>query len=153
MAIPWLGSRSIARFGPEKTRRRGNADYVSDDHGEARLDIPDEIYIVRVWARSKGYASLYTHWEEEDKPETTLPAEFTIRLRRGTTIGGVVKDSAGQPIKGVMVEAMIERGGKQDGRTGPDMWLATQDPQSRQITVPVTDEQGKWTLDDVPPDD
>ena len=44
---------------------------------------------------------------------------------------------------------MLERGGRAadgQGRTGPDKWLAADEG-----TVPVTDEQGRWTLDNVPP--
>ena len=69
---------------------------------------------------------LFAHWEEAENPEQNLPAEFTFRLERGTTIGGIVRDPDGKPIKGVSVEVMLSHGpeGEGEGRTGPDMWLA-----------------------------
>jgi beta-lactamase regulating signal transducer with metallopeptidase domain/thiol-disulfide isomerase/thioredoxin len=129
-----------------------NRNYTTDDRGEARIDIPQGISIFRLWADLKGHVPLFAGWEEEEKPETTLPAEFTFRLRRGTTIGGVVKNSAGQPIKGVMVEVRLEHGGRKEGRIVTNGSLAYQDPRSQAVTVPVTDEQGRWTLDKVPPE-
>jgi beta-lactamase regulating signal transducer with metallopeptidase domain/thiol-disulfide isomerase/thioredoxin len=134
-----------------KPNDRANANCVSDEHGQVRVAIPEDIYIVRLWARAKGYVPLFAHWEEEDVPEKSVPAEFTFRLAHGTVIGGVVRDSAGVPIKGVAVEVKLEREGLDrgwvEGRTGPDMWLATVNG-----TTPMTDEQGRWTLDNVPPE-
>ena len=46
--------------------------YVSDENGEARVDLPDGIYIFRLWARAKGHVPLFAHWEEEEKPEESL---------------------------------------------------------------------------------
>ena len=53
-----------------------------------------------------------------------------------------------------MVEVMLER--RRQGRsTGRPRHVAGRRRirQSRQVTVPITDEQGRWTLDNVPPDD
>ena len=84
---------------------------------------------------------------EAENPEQNLPAEFTFRLERGTTIGGIVRDPDGKPIKGVSVEVMLSHGpeGDGEGRTGPDMWLAEGSAAAR------TDAEGRWTLDNVPP--
>jgi BlaR1 peptidase M56/Carboxypeptidase regulatory-like domain len=121
-----------------------NMNYVSDENGEARVDLPDGIYIFRLWARAKGHAPLFAHWEEEDVPERSLPKEFTFRLQLGTVIGGIVSNSNGQPIKGVSVDVMLNRGGQVEGRTGLDMWLSEGE-------VPITDAEGRWTLDNIPP--
>ena len=94
---------------PIKDRRR---DFMSDGRGPVVIDLPEGMYIFRLWARKPGHVPLFAHWEEEDNPETSLPAEFTFRLRPGTAIGGVVRDSEGQPIKGVVVEVMLESGGR-----------------------------------------
>jgi len=121
-----------------------NMKYVSDENGEARVDLPDGIYIFRLWARAKGHVPLFAHWEEEDVPERSLPAEFTFRLQKGTTIGGFVRNSEGQPIKGVSVDVLLNRGGQVEGRTGPDMWLSEGED-------PITDAEGRWTLNNIPP--
>ncbi len=73
-----------------------------------------------------------------------MPAEFTFRLQQGTVIGGTVRNSAGQPIKGVSVDVMLSRGGQVEGRTSPDMWLSEGE-------TPITDAEGRWSLDNVPP--
>ena len=57
---------------------------MSDDRGEVRVEIPDGIYIVRLWARVKGHVPLFAHWEEEDKPET--------RLARGVHVPAQARD-------------------------------------------------------------
>ena len=129
------------------TRKRipnANVKYVSDENGEARVDLPDGIDIFRLWARAKGYVPLFAHWEEEDVPERSLPAEYTLRLQQGTVIGGIVRNSDGQPIKGVSVDVMLNRGGQVEGRTGPDMWLSEDE-------TPVTDADGRWSLNNIPP--
>ncbi len=129
------------------TRKRipnANMKYVSDENGEARVDLPEGIYIFRLWARAKGFVPLFAHWEEEDVPERSLPAEYTLRLQQGTVIGGVIRNSDGQPIKGVSVDVMLNRGGQVEGRTGPDMWLSEDE-------TPVIDADGRWSLNNIPP--
>ncbi|MEJ7638011.1 MAG: M56 family metallopeptidase [Singulisphaera sp.] len=106
---------------------KGNVRIVSDDRGEARFEIPENIDIYRIWARAKGHVPLFAHWEEQDNPEETLPGEFTFQLKRGTVIGGLVRDEGGKPIKGAAVEVELDRGGKSDGPVGPDRWLAQGD--------------------------
>jgi len=126
--------------------------YVSDDSGQVLMELPQGMYIFRLWARIQSHVPLFAHWEEADDPETSLPAEFTFRLTRGTVIGGVVRDSAGQPIKGVIVEVSLEPGRREKARTSPDMWLAEGEPGGqRESTALITDEEGRWTLDNVPP--
>ena len=106
------------------------------------------LYIFRLWARAKGYVPLFAHWEEADNPEQTLPAEFTFRLKRGTVIGGIVRDPDGKPIQGVTVEVMLStRGGEAKAAPAPTCgW-------PKAATAARTDAEGRWTLDNVPPGD
>jgi beta-lactamase regulating signal transducer with metallopeptidase domain/thiol-disulfide isomerase/thioredoxin len=150
---PMAGVKVHRSVWTRKPIKDANRDYVTDGRGPIHVDLPEGIYILRLWARTKGHVPLFAHWEEEDNPETSLPPEFTFHLRPGTVIGGVVRDGEGRPIKGVIVEAELGRAGRAEGRVGPDMWLAYQDPRSQRVNVPVTDDQGRWTLDNVPPGD
>jgi beta-lactamase regulating signal transducer with metallopeptidase domain/protocatechuate 3,4-dioxygenase beta subunit/thiol-disulfide isomerase/thioredoxin len=150
---PMAGVRIHRSVWTRKPIKDANRDFVSDGRGPVRVDLPEGMDILRLWARAKGHVPLFAHWEEEDEPERSVPGEFTFRIRPGTVIGGVVRDVEGRPIRGVIVEVMIARGGRSEGRTSPDMWLATEDPGAKQVTSPVTDEQGRWALDNVPPDD
>ena len=127
-----------------KPGARGNLDLVSDANGQVELDVPEGTYIYRVWARIKGHVPLFAGWEEKDNPETSLPGEFTFRLKRGTVIGGIIRDEGGKPIKGATLEVQLKSGGERDGRVGPDGWLAEGDD------LPTTDAEGRWTLDNVP---
>jgi beta-lactamase regulating signal transducer with metallopeptidase domain/thiol-disulfide isomerase/thioredoxin/uncharacterized GH25 family protein len=127
-----------------KPGARGNRDLVSDANGQVELDVPEGVYIYRVWARAKGYVPLFAGWEEQDNPETSLPAEYTVRMKRGTVIGGIIQDGDGKPIKGATIEIELDGGGTNDGRTGPDRHLTDRGD------VPVTDTEGRWTLDNVP---
>ena len=136
--------RSVWTRKPENNRHVGR---VTDERGEVRFDVPETLYIFRLWARAKGHVPLFAHWEEEDDPEETLPEEFTFRLERGTVIGGIIRDQAGQPIQGATVEVSLDTRGKSEPRVGPDHWLAQGN------AAPTTDAQGRWTLDNVPAGD
>ena len=54
--------------------------------------MPDDIYIFRLWAPGQGPRAAFAHWEEEDDPEKNLPAEYTFHLKKGTMIGGIVRN-------------------------------------------------------------
>jgi thiol-disulfide isomerase/thioredoxin len=130
-----------------KPGARGNVDRATDERGEARFELPEGMYIFRLWARAEGHVPLFAHWEEEDDPEETLPKEFTFRLERGTVIGGIIRDQDGRAIARATVEVSLDRKGKSEPRVGPDGWLAEGSAAS------TTDAQGRWTLDNVPAGD
>jgi beta-lactamase regulating signal transducer with metallopeptidase domain/thiol-disulfide isomerase/thioredoxin/uncharacterized GH25 family protein len=139
---PMAGVKVRRGIWMQKGTRRG--DYVTDERGEVQMELPEDLHIVRLWARARHHVPLFAHWEEEDIPEKSLPAEFTFKLSKGTVIGGIVRTSTGQPIEGVAVDVMLSSGGQIEGRTGPDMWLSEGE-------TPITDENGRWSLDNIPP--
>jgi len=144
---PMAGVKVHRSVWTRKPGARGNRDVVSDANGQVELDLPEGTYIYRLWARAKGYVPLFAGWEEQDNPETSLPAEYTFRLKPGTVIGGIIQDESGKPIKGATLEVQLKSGGEKDGHTGPDMWLAEGD------NLPTTDAEGRWTLDNIPAGD
>ncbi len=144
--VPVRGVQLHRSVWSSKLTGKANDDAMSDDRGEARFSIPAELEIVRFWVRAGGFVPLFAHWERPDDPERNLPAEYTFHLERGTTIGGVVQDEAGRPVEGARVEVDLQGGGKVDGPVSPDGHLASGD-------VPVTDAQGRWSLDNVPAGD
>jgi len=130
---------------PAKTNR----DYVCDAQGQATVDLPQEIEILRIWARADGYVPLFAHWWSKTQADGHLiPEEFTFEFSKGAVIGGFVKNQDGQPIEGAKVE-VSRRVGWEEQQQRPcfGTWLATGD------AARITDAAGKWTLDNVPEGD
>jgi protocatechuate 3,4-dioxygenase beta subunit len=126
-----------------------NKDYVANADGGVTAVLPKTMYILRLWARKDGFVPMFEHWEDEwFKEGNPVPDHVTFKLKKGTTIGGIVKDEEGQPIAGAKVGVMVS--GRNDAGVAHAVrvsdWLAEED-ESR-----VTDTQGKWTLDNVPDD-
>lgn len=126
---------------PAKTNR----DYVCDAQGQTTVDLPQNIEILRIWARADGYVPLFAQWWSKIQADGHLiPEEYTFELTKGTVIGGFVKNQEGQPIEGAKVEVMRRRAGPEEQRPCFGTWLAEGD------SARITDAQGKWTLDNVP---
>jgi hypothetical protein len=130
---------------PAKTNR----DYVCDADGQALVDLPEAIDILRLWATSPGHVGLFANWWPQKQPGDKIPDEFTFQLDKGTVIGGLIKNEDNQPIEGAKVEVALVQppGGELRNRPYPNTWLAEGDD------APVTDAQGRWVLADVPAGD
>jgi beta-lactamase regulating signal transducer with metallopeptidase domain len=89
-----------------------------------------------VRAQAPGPAQFKT--ARQVAPQTTVdPKTRTPELKAGSTIGGVVKDSAGQPIAGVLVHVIFKgKGGDADIREHSHK----------------TDAEGRWQCNEVPAD-
>ncbi len=76
-----------------------NRNYVTDADGRAAVELPKTVDLLRIWARKDGLVPMFAHWEQQwfaaGRP---VPDEVTITLKKGTTIGGFVKNEEGQPI-------------------------------------------------------
>ena len=71
----------------------------------------------------------------------SVPAASTIRLEPGTTIGGVIHDENGKPIKGASVFVLVPSNDpREPGKARPSLW---------DFEV-KTDKQGRWRCDVVP---
>ncbi len=72
-----------------------------------------------------------------------MPTEYTMKLERGVTIGGVVVDEGGQPITGAKIQFDDGRGNdpilQENIQFGPD-------------TATLTDADGRWSCNMVPKD-
>jgi len=82
--------------------------------GEVSVDLADEDgpqYGVRVTASPQGYIPTSISWKRRELEN--LPEEYTLKLKRGSTIGGKVESETGTPIKGARVIITIApaRGG------------------------------------------
>jgi len=133
-----------------------NRDYICDADGRATVDLPAAaIDMLRLWASKSSYVSWHAHWWAKMQVDGHLiPAEYTVRLEKGTVIGSVVKNESGEPIAGVKVPvtlgqpaAVLHVDPRKNQRSFADMWLATGKD------AKTTDAEGRWTLDNVPPGD
>ena len=126
---------------------KGNHDYTCDAQGQARVQLPNEIEILRLWATRPGHVGLFANWWPARQPDDApIPDEFTFRLDKGTQISGILKNEEGEPIAGAQVEVMLEVPREKQIRPYPTNWLT--DGAGR-----VTDAEGRWTLDNVPAED
>ena len=102
-----------------------NKNFESDAHGETVIKFPRDFTILRFWAWCDGYVPLFVHWEEMDE---NPPEFFTVKLAKGTTIGGTVQDEQGRPIAGAKIEvSVIHDSTDQLKRMGIASWLAEGD--------------------------
>jgi len=105
--------------------------------GKAWLMLPpDDPKYLSIQAKLTGYVGRHI-----DYRGVALPATQVIELERGTSIGGIVKDEEGNPIKGAGVSVIFPGDPKAGGRG----MYQTEGPFR-------TDAEGKWRCDVVPAD-
>ncbi|HTU26680.1 MAG TPA: carboxypeptidase-like regulatory domain-containing protein [Pirellulales bacterium] len=123
--------------------------YDCDQQGQAEVQLPKSLSILRVWARAEGKVPLFAQWWPEHQADVErIPESFSFSMQEGDVIGGTVRDEAGQPIPGVKVEVMYEHKGLNVEMTKRPVftrWLADGDE------AQTTNGAGGWTLDNVPP--
>jgi len=127
-----------------------NHDYVCDGQGEAIVELPRTLDILRIWTSVEGYVPLFVHWEKDWQAQGhPIPQQFTVKLTKGTVIGGFVKNEDGQPIQSAKVEVSVHSGNRGPPQNQPSVstWLAVEDD------ARITDARGRWTLDNVPAGD
>ena len=94
--------------------------------------------------RKNDYVPLRLGWGFDEGPDPPADA-LTIRLRRGTTMGGIVVNAADQPVEGVTVVMTV---------TGYGPGKRPKNPIGYEIYYEVpsrTGPDGKWRTDSVPP--
>ena len=130
-----------------------NEEYLTGANGEAVVALSGKTVDLRLWVAKSKYAPLHAMWAKKFQSDgDDIPKEFTFRLLAGTRIGGIVKNESGEPIQGVKIE--VQNAAAQQPlpprpipgrRPVPSAWLAEGDDL-------VTDVNGRWQLDNAPPD-
>ncbi|MGI9515674.1 MAG: carboxypeptidase-like regulatory domain-containing protein, partial [Pirellulaceae bacterium] len=122
---------------------------VTDETGRVDIELPGDMYILRLWIWADGYTRLFAGWEESEiKAGDVPPDEYTFRMIRGSTISGVIQNEDGEPIAGAKVGiAATAAHPEGDRRLRFGHWYAEADDNS----LLVTNEQGRWSLDTLPP--
>ena len=99
---------------------------------------PDARYL-QVKVRREPYASVGIRLDPQETG-VTLPLQYELRMKKGVTVGGVVRTLDGEPLEGVTVDfSMYIEDNSCETYSVNDKGL-------------VTDVQGHWQLDGFPPD-
>ncbi len=125
-------------------------DYATDTNGIAVINFPERLSLLRVWVRKQGYVPLFVQWWPKEQADGhIIPEEYTVRLQKGTVVGGVVQDEQGKPVQGVSVEVKRNPSDVDGRNVRPQFgtWLAYGGAAVK------TDAQGRWSLDNVPAGD
>lgn len=90
---------------PTRSQITKYGDYRTDAAGETTLTCEEKSVYLYVLASHPKRVPLQAIWQRElQSTHGALPEELRFTLKAGTTIGGVVRDEAGNPIAGAKVE-------------------------------------------------
>ena len=136
-----------------------NHTYVTNSAGVAVVELPPKVGVTQIWASKKGnpgYPDLFACWFPQFQTDAKeIPREFTFQPPL-TVIGGLVKDEAGKPIRGVTVDVKvtylgdslpIDKPGQRPVFDANSYWTSTNP--GPPISA-VTDAKGRWIIDNVP---
>ena len=118
----------------------GPVRYQTNANGNATVKIPgQDIESLQLLVWTDRHVTEGASWRSE-VTKVEVPAEYTFTLEKGTMLGGIVRDEAGEPIAGAEVTVNGQR-------SYPDT------PRWRSINDTVkTDAEGKWLSRRVPED-
>jgi len=110
---------------------------ITDADGRAGVDQPQPPYHgLNFFVTADGHVPKIISWNFRG----AIPAEYTMKLESGVTIGGVVVDEAGQPIAGAKIEIVSP---------GNDMSLVENIQFGSDATI-LTDASGHWSCNMIP---
>ncbi len=136
-AVPLVGASVEFTQYPGQTTTK----FTTDSVGISTLPLSEARPSgLRVRVSKDGYVPKLISWNTEN-PEFQLPGEFTLKLEKARTIGGIVSDQEGRPIAEAKVLIIIrasDSGLSQE--IHDDIW-------ERKVT---TDESGRWTFAGAP---
>lgn len=130
--------------------------FPTDAKGEVVVRVPGVTVAFNQFglaASNASHAMRYADWNNQTPPvRAILPAEYTFRLERGGTVGGIVRDEQGKPLAGVRVALW--------GNGAGAYWNGTPTGKVREYSmlprIPtngvLTDAKGFWEFPNVPPD-
>lgn len=112
---------------------------VVDDQGRFRLPVPDAgAHAFDVWAKEDGFVPISYSWSKREGGDD-MPTAVTLAMEAGTTIGGLIRDAEGRPVRDATVYLLVPRD-PASGRQRPDIG-----------DYPVkTDAEGRWRCDVMP---
>ena len=77
---------------------------ISDKKGEVLLELPTDVVVHGVRLDAKAQGMVPYHFDRSSRNQALeLPEEYTMPFEKASTIGGVVRDADGNPIKDAVV--------------------------------------------------
>ena len=143
---PIRNAEIVPGYGEGTTYSEKPPTFRTDANGVYVFPIDPASYGFNCGVFSDGYAPrTLSLWYSSNPPKPEVPPEHTVRLERGGSIGGVLRDAAGQPVAGVrvMVRGVITERPQLDVTTPRLVEFPCCDP----LFCPgvVTDAQGRWS--------
>lgn len=124
---------------------------AADESGQAFVDIPEGIVNLKLWASKSSYVPEFAYFPEAAiEGGEKLPSRYEFRLAHGKVLSGQIVDEAGRPITGAKVEVSVtipEPAWSADPPSMISTWLTDSDFNS---PAPVTDANGRWSIDNAP---
>lgn len=119
-----------------------NKTFITTSQGFADVLWPGEnLAQLELTASKQGYASRKMVWDL--KTGDTVPATFTLKLKKGMHFGGIVVDPEGNPVSGATVSVYrFWSGGEMIKTKGEDPALSREKQ--------TTGEDGRWSMDNLP---
>ncbi len=121
---------ALLRVGKRRTRHKADAS------GRVTFDVPLDQWF-SVFVHAKGLVSMFGAWE----PAKDVPpaGQYKIMLGRPTTIGGLVRDEQGRPVKGAQISISTGLPIREEMYFGPSFGGKVK-----------TDAQGRWRFGGMP---
>lgn len=115
-----------------------------DQEGRCTLTLPEKNpRYCYLHARANAHTPMRAFWwNATNRPEDSLPAEFTFEMVKGTTIGGAVVDEEGKPVEGALVKFSGGEFEQSRSRRAQPVFEEHY----------ITDKQGKWRCEIAPAD-
>src|SRR5262245_39848649 len=120
-----------------KLVKKQGGECATDADGVLAVKLPDKLTLLQIFNTTPGYGQACASWQGDQLQ--TFPAKFTAELDAGWSVGGIVVDSDGNPVKGAKVHPSIEFKKPPSDQT-----------QLAIGTTLTTDAAGKWHFDSVP---
>lgn len=129
-----------------KVRSWAKESLVTDEKGSCTLPLPkpkSQKFSYRINLSKNGYVAKFITWSTALKDTATdIPAEYTVNLEKGVSIGGIVKNENGEPVPGAHVIF--------SGPINTNTAVRERDFIGRDYHAERTDENGRWHNDEVP---
>lgn len=138
---PIAGARGHASRVDRDNKRPGR-NFKTDENGIALIErtVPENASWACFNVKTPGYTPYFAVWERDKEPEYP-PDSFTVKLDKAKTVGGIVHDPEGKPVKDVSVEFSFPYGKH-----------SFNDESTYCAASGKTDAEGRWTCGYVPRD-